>query len=35
MRLTATPMRASEGPDLADEILAVLADVGSRRTTMA
>jgi small conductance mechanosensitive channel len=35
MRLTATPMRASEGPDLADEILAVLADVGSRRTTTA
>jgi small-conductance mechanosensitive channel len=28
MRVTATPMRASEGPDLADEILVVLAEVG-------
>jgi hypothetical protein len=35
MRVTATPMRASEGPDLADEILAVLAEVGSRNGAAA
>jgi hypothetical protein len=35
MRVTATPMRASEGPNLADEILVALADVGSRNAAAA
>ena len=30
VRVTATPMRDAEGPDLADEILAVLSEVGSQ-----